>query len=519
MSDRSSLHIYNTLSRKTERFEPIEPGKVGLYVCGMTVYDHCHIGHARAAMTFDMVVRHLRNTGYAVRYVRNHTDVDDKIIRKARAAGRSGLSVSAEYIEALEADLDALGMIRPDIEPKVSTSIPEIQGVIAQLIARGHAYTTPGASGGPGDVYYAVESFEGYGKLSGKRLEDLQAGASGRVSDVPPEERQKRHPADFVLWKSVSGPAGIDGAEPCWDSPWGVGRPGWHIECSGMSLMHLGARFDIHGGGIDLVFPHHENEIAQSEGATGEAPFARVWMHNGHLTLMDAATQQTEKMSKSLGNVIRIQDIVAEVPGEVLRLAYLEKHYRAPMVWTEDILPVAIAAMDRIYQAKEVCEDILTTGADAAVESTGEAGRELYELAMAFPAAFRKAMDDDFNTAAALAALFELVRVLNRFGNDKKRRRQGRRVVEPVRAAFALVAEVLGIGGMAPAAFFDELKQKRLRSMGRSAEEIEERLRARSQARTDRDWAKADLIRKELEDGGILVMDGADGSTWRMKVS
>jgi cysteinyl-tRNA synthetase len=501
----SKLHIYNTLTRNVQEFVPRVPGEVGIYVCGMTVYDLCHIGHARAMMAFDIVVRYLRNRGYKVTYVRNHTDVDDKIIARARKDNLSGLAVSSRYIEELDKDLDSLGILRPDIEPRVSTSIPEIIGIIAKLFEHGHAYQGPS-----GDIYFSVESFSGYGKLSGKKVEDLQAGHRVEV------DAEKRHPADFVLWKAVSGPATLDGPEPCWDSPWGVGRPGWHIECSGMSYLHLGEQFDLHGGGIDLIFPHHENEIAQSEGATQKSPMVGCWMHNGHLSLRDE--NGPVKMSKSLGNVLNIRDMLQKLPAEALRLAYIEVHYRSPLIWTEELIPSTLTALDRLYQAKETALDILKTASSTPVSALGPDAAEAYELGMRFPGRFQEAMDEDFNTAAALGALFELVRAVNRFGNDKKKRKQGRLVIEPAVAAFKLVGEVLGIGAMEPAAFFEELKYKHLAHTGRSVAEIDAKVQARHQAREVKDWGLADQLRVELEGEGVVVMDGVEGSTWRVRV-
>ncbi len=503
MSERSSLRVYNTLTRTVEPFVPREPGKVGVYVCGMTVYDLCHIGHARAMMAFDVVVRYLRSVGYEVNHVRNHTDVDDKIIARAKALGKGGLEVSAEYIAELDRDLDAVGLVRPTVEPRVSTSIPEILEVIRLLVEGGHAYQGPS-----GDVYFSVENFSEYGKLSGRKLEDLRAGE--RV-EVNPD---KRHPGDFVLWKSVAGAATIEGAEPCWDSPWGVGRPGWHIECSGMSRHYLGDSFDIHGGGIDLIFPHHENEIAQSECATHVSPMSRYWLHNGHLSL--GGPDGAIKMSKSLGNVITIRDLLASVPAEVLRLCYLEVHYRSPLLWGQDVLANATGALDRLYQAKELVEEVMATGTEAPIDSLGEHGEEVFVLASAFPLRFRNSMDDDFNTAAAMGFLFELVRAINRFGNDRKRRRQGKLALAPVKEAFRLCSEVLGIGGYVPAAFFDELKVKRL---GPAVAEVEAMVADRAKARAEKDWAAADRLRLELESRNVVVMDGAEGSTWRVRVS
>ena len=490
------LSLYSTISRSLEPLVTIEPSHVRMYVCGMTVYDYCHIGHARAMLTFDVVVRHLRHRDWKVTFVRNHTDVDDKIIKRAAEEGVDALALAQRYIDALDEDMAGLGLIKPDHEPRVSGHIDDIVALIASLVDRSHAYKAEN-----GDVYFAVESFPTYGKLSGQKLDDQRAGERVAV------ESAKRHPGDFALWKAWTGEA----SEPKWESPWGPGRPGWHIECSAMSRYHLGEQFDIHGGGIDLVFPHHENEIAQSECGTGHAPYARYWMHNGHLTL------DKEKMSKSLGNVVRIRDILREIPGEALRLLYLETHYRSPLPYSTERLANTLSALDRLYTAKETAE-----GAAQAEEILpkflGTEAQEALALANAFTANFDGAMDDDFNTAQAIAHLMELVRAVNRFGNDKKQRAKGKLVGEAALAAFALAAEVLGIGALAPTAFFDEVKEKRLRAQGRSVAEIDARIDDRAAARAAKDWAAADAIRIELDAQGIVLMDTPGGSTWRMRI-
>ncbi|MFN7145408.1 MAG: cysteine--tRNA ligase, partial [Myxococcota bacterium] len=371
----ATIRLYNTLRRTIEPLETREPGKVGLYVCGMTVYDYCHIGHARAMLSFDFVVRHLRHRGYEVEFVRNHTDVDDKIIARAKEKGIDPLALSAMFVDALEEDLAGVGLLPPTRTPRVSDHIGDILDLIGKLVERGHAYKADN-----GDVYFAVESFPEYGKLSGKKLEDLRAGERVAV------ESAKRHPADFALWKAATG----DPAEPVWDSPWGKGRPGWHIECSAMSRHYLGDTFDIHGGGIDLVFPHHENEIAQSECGTGHGPYARYWMHNGHLTFprQTEAGVETEKMSKSLGNVVRIRDILAQVPGEALRMLYAGTHYRSPLPYSTEGLTAALASLDRLYTAKETALEVVQKSASAPIEQLGDVGREVHALATDFARKF-----------------------------------------------------------------------------------------------------------------------------------
>jgi cysteinyl-tRNA synthetase len=497
------IHVYNTLTRSVELLEPAEPGHVRMYVCGMTVYDHCHIGHARAMMAFDVVYRHLRHRGYTVTYVRNHTDVDDKILARAVELGMPPLELSAEYIGHLDADLDALGLARPTHEPKVSDHVDGIVALVADLVDRDHAY----AAGG--DVFFAVSTFDGYGKLSGRKLEDLRCGE--RV-EVNPD---KRDPADFVLWK------GAKEGEISWPSPWGPGRPGWHIECSAMSMHHLGKTFDVHGGGIDLVFPHHENEIAQSEAGTGEAPFSKVWMHNGHLTLVGDDGQDI-KMSKSLGNVVRIRDLLEEVPAEVLRLVYLETHYRSPLPYSNARVAEATTGLARLYEAKELVETLAVSEIDyppeRLAEEAGKAALQALELIENFEQRFNAAMDHDFNSGQAIGTLFELVRAINRAGNHKRVKKLGGALLAPAELCFALAGRVLGIGGSAPKDFFEELREKRLKVAGLDSAWVEERLKARLAARESKDWGAADQIRDELDAVGVVVMDRADGVTWRVKV-
>jgi cysteinyl-tRNA synthetase len=489
------VRLYNSLTRRHEPLETRVPSRVGLYVCGMTVYDYCHIGHARAMVAFDVIVRQLRRRGYTVDYVRNHTDVDDKIIHRARESGEHPLALSARFIEALDEDLDALGIQRPNLAPQVSAHIPEVVAMVQRLVDRGHAYLASN-----GDVYFAIETFPRYGALSGKKIDELRAGERVAV------EAAKRHPGDFALWKAA-GPSELG-----WDAPFGRGRPGWHIECSAMAARHLGDQFDLHGGGIDLVFPHHENEIAQSECASGRAPFARYWLHNGHLTLDD------EKMSKSLGNIRRIRDIVAEVPAEALRLLYVDTHYRSPLPFSTEKLADSLSALDRIYLAKETVDEVVSRGTEAPLDALPEAARDCHRLATSFAERFDASMCDDFNSAGAVGHFFELVRAINRFGNDKKARARGAAALAPARAAFATVAEVFGIAAMGPAAYFDEAKVKRLRAQGRSVEEVDALVARRAAARAAKDWAAADQCRAELDAQGIAVMDGTTASTWRVRV-
>jgi cysteinyl-tRNA synthetase len=475
-----------------------EPGKVAMYVCGMTVYDYCHIGHARAMLTFDMVVRHLRHRGFEVTYVRNHTDVDDKIIARANEQGRDPLELAQFFIDALDQDLVALGTVKPDHEPRVSGHIENIIAMNSALIERGHAYESNGS------VYFSVESFEAYGKLSGKRLKDLIAGE--RVAIDP----EKRSPADFALWKAVKP------GECFWASPWGNGRPGWHIECSVMSHHHLGSDFDIHGGGIDLIFPHHENEIAQTECATGEK-FARYWLHNGHLTF------GTEKMSKSLGNIVRIRDIVEQVPAEALRLLYFEAHYRSPLPYSTEKLATCIAGLNRLYQAKEAAQDIVakdqsgTPGAQLA-KDLGSDCFDYWKEVQNFEARFNESMDQDFNSAKVVGSLYELVRCVNRLTAQKAVKKRGALLLQPALDAFALCGRVLGIGGAEPTAFFDTLKAQRMAAQGTEIAEVDALIAARTAARKAKDWTEADRIRDALCALQVEVMDRPEGSTWRARI-
>ncbi|MEK6778030.1 MAG: cysteine--tRNA ligase, partial [Candidatus Deferrimicrobiota bacterium] len=365
-----ALTVFNTMGNRKEPFTPVVTGKVRMYVCGVTVYDLCHIGHARANVVFDTIVRYLRYRGYEVTFVRNFTDIDDKIIKRAASEGTDYLTISRRYIEAFRRDFDRMGLLRPDVEPRATEHIPEIIDLVSRLVAAGKAYAVDG------DVYYAVKGFPGYGKLSGKNTEDLLSGARVDVDE------RKKDPLDFALWKS-SKPG-----EPAWESPWGPGRPGWHIECSAMAMKHLGETLDIHGGGKDLVFPHHENEIAQSEGLTGK-PFARYWVHNGFVNI------DNEKMSKSLGNFFTLRDVLAKVKPDVLRFFFASSHYRSPIDYSDRSLAEAKAGLDRLYRVKEKAEGCAAGGARATSVPDGVDFSTLRDA----PAKFVEAMDDDFNTA------------------------------------------------------------------------------------------------------------------------
>ena len=480
-----TLSVFNTMGSRKEPFVPLVPGRIRMYVCGVTVYDLCHIGHARANVAFDIIVRYLRHTGYDVTYIRNFTDIDDKIIRRAAQEGSDYLAVSTKYIRAFHDDFDRLGLLRPDAEPKATEHIPEIVGLVARLVRGGKAYEVGG------DVYYSVKGFPGYGKLSGKNVEDLRAGARVDVDD------RKNDPLDFALWKA-SKPG-----EPAWESPWGPGRPGWHIECSAMSMKHLGETFDIHGGGKDLVFPHHENEIAQSEAATGK-PFARYWLHNGFVNI------NNEKMSKSLGNFFTLRDVLARVRPEALRFFLASSHYRSPIDYSDQSLTDAKAGLDRLYRVKEKAESCRAAG--AAPSSVPE-GEEFDPLRNA-PARFAESMDDDFNTAAALGRLFDAVRALNRLTPAEpsaERERAGMFL-----AGYGLLDPLFAVLGLLRTPSADHFQGAG--ADGKMAEgEILARIEARRSARAAKQYGEADRIRKELEAAGVLLEDGKAGTTWKYK--
>ncbi|WP_295883386.1 cysteine--tRNA ligase [uncultured Thiohalocapsa sp.] len=458
------LQIHNSLTRRKEPFQPLTPGRVRMYVCGMTVYDLCHLGHARVLVVFDVVYRHLKRLGYAVTYVRNITDVDDKIIRRADENGEPMSALTERFIAAMHEDADRLGVLRPDLEPRATGHMAEMQAMIQHLLDKGHAYAAAN-----GDVYYAVSSFPGYGRLSGKDPQDLRAGARVEVGEA------KRDPLDFALWK------GAKPGEPAWDSPWGPGRPGWHIECSAMSTGCLGNHFDIHGGGADLMFPHHENEIAQSEGATGE-PFVNVWMHNGFVRIND------EKMSKSLGNFFTVREILERYQPEEVRCFILGSHYRSPLNYDDSQLDGARAALTRLYTA------LRGLPADAAAAG-GADYRERFDAAM----------NDDFNTPEALAVLFDLAREINRVRAEDTAAAAG------LAAELRLLGEDLGLLGQDPDAYL----KAGAGADGLSDAAIDDLIARRTAARNAKDFAEADRIRDELQAAGIVLEDGAGGTTWR----
>jgi cysteinyl-tRNA synthetase len=468
-----------------------------MYVCGVTVYDYCHIGHARANVVFDVIFRYLGYSGYDVTYVRNFTDIDDKIINRANQEGVDYKTISERYIEAFNQDMARLGLAKPTVEPRATDHMGGIIGVIETLIAKGHAY----ASGG--DVYYSVESFPDYLRLSGRNLEDMLAGARVEVGE------RKRNPMDFALWKA-SKPG-----EPSWDSPWGAGRPGWHIECSAMSMEYLGKTFDIHGGGKDLVFPHHENEIAQSEAANG-CQFVRYWMHNGFVNI------NSEKMSKSLGNFFTIRQVLENYDPETLRFFILSAHYRSPIDFSDQNLNEAQAGLERIYSCLAAVNAALEgkTVTDGAEEKgdLSPAGVELGEKLQALVPRFREAMDDDFNTAQALGVLFETVRATNRFLAETGSHTPATlSLLQQVVSLFSETGGVLGLFTSNPATWLEAIRKAKSGQMEISPEEIEQLIAERAAARKNRDFKRGDEIRDLLLQRGIQLLDSPQGTTWNIK--
>jgi len=472
-----ALRIYNTLTRRKEEFAPLSPPEVRIYVCGVTVYDLSHIGHGRSALVFDVIRRYLQFKGYKVRFVRNFTDIDDKIIKRARGEGVSPGEVAERYIQAYRKDMEALGIQPGDVEPKATDHVDQMIELIERLLARGVAYRVDG------DVYYEVQRFPRYGSLSGKNIEELLAGARVEV------DRRKRHPLDFALWKASKE------HEPAWESPWGAGRPGWHIECSAMSIHYLGESFDIHGGGEDLIFPHHENEIAQSETATGK-PFVRYWLHNGFANL------GAEKMSKSAGNVLTIKELVSRHDPEALRLCLLGTHYRHPLEFTEAKITEAARAMERFWNLFEIADRLALKGPPASGED-----QHLLDAVAAHRQRFESAMDDDFNSPQGLAALFDLARTLHQSWS------QGG---SPSVGSFLLgVGEIQTLGRVL--GLFGSKTGVRVPSDSALRERIEGLVEARSQARVRKDWMEADQIRRALLELGVLLEDTREGTVWKWR--
>lgn len=460
------IKLYNSLTQTKEEFKPREAGKVGIYVCGITTYDYLHLGHARMLVAFDVVTRYLRARGFEVNYVRNITDIDDKIINRAAENGELFSDLTSRFIDAMHEDERALAVMPPDIEPRATAHIEEIIAMIERLIAKDMAYKVDS-----GDVYFSVMNFPEYGKLSKKKMDELLDGARIEVGEM------KKDPRDFVLWKSSPD----DGVG--WDSPWGYGRPGWHIECSAMSTCCLGDNFDIHGGGSDLLFPHHENEVAQSEAATGK-PFANVWMHNGPLRV------DNEKMSKSLDNFFTVREILQQYDAEVVRHLLIASHYRSPINYSEQGLRQSISVLERFYNALKGLD---TAGAKSLTNSR-------------FEKAFFTAMDDDFNTAEAFSVLFEMVKEINR-----------QKTEDPDKAnqLGALLIKLGGILGLLQSSPEEFLRANVATEVDGS--KVEALIAAREQARAEKDWATADKIRDQLAEMKVVVEDGAGGSGWRIE--
>lgn len=483
------MQIYNTLGRQKEEFIPVRPGKVHMYVCGITAYDYCHIGHARSALVFDALVRHLRHLGLEVTFVRNFTDVDDKIINRANKEGRDWQEVAQTYIDAFHKDMDRLGVLRADLEPRATEYIPQIQELCAKLIAEGTAYATPS-----GDVYFRVRSYPPYGKLSGRSLDELLSGA--RVA--PGEE--KEDPLDFALWKAAKP------GEPSWDSPWGKGRPGWHIECSAMSSPYL--PLDIHGGGQDLVFPHHENEIAQSE-AVCRCELARYWVHNGFVQV------NAEKMSKSLGNFKTIRDILGSYLPETLRFFLLGKHYRSPIDFTAEGMDEAEKAQHRVYSSLMEARKALERASWKKTPLPAELSAEWAAL----PQAFEAALDDDLNTAQALGQIFSQVRIVNRLLEEKNLRaaESTRDLLEDFLARARDWDAQLGLFGRDPVEFLTELRAMRAARKNLDMDRVEDLLRQRREVRMQKDFTRSDALRRELLDLGVNVRDTPEGQAWDLE--
>ena len=465
------MWIYNSAHRRKEEFKPLQEGKVGIYACGPTVYNYFHIGNARPFITFDVLRRQLEREGYEVTFVQNFTDIDDKMIKRANEEGITVKELGEKFIAEYYKDAGALGIRPATVHPKATEHIPEIIALVQKLIDGGHAYATPA-----GDVYYRVESFPGYGKLSGQSVEDREMGASERL-DV---ETDKENPADFALWKSQKP------GEPAWESPWGMGRPGWHIECSAMSMKYLGETFDIHCGGKDLLFPHHENEIAQSEGATGH-PYVRYWMHNGFINV------DNQKMSKSLGNFFTVRDIAKEYDLEAVRMFMLSAHYRSPINFSREQIAAAHASLTRLYTARDQMKFLLASAKDAPMT---EEEQELVQRLKGYEKRFDEAMDDDLNTADAIGAIFELVKD----ANVSLTSASSRAAVEAAMNSFKALTDVLG------------LVQKNEDAL---PEDIQAMVDERAAARKAKDWKRSDELRDAIKAAGYILEDSREGQKVR----
>jgi cysteinyl-tRNA synthetase len=471
--------LYNTLTQKKEELVPYSENKIKMYVCGPTVYSSAHLGHARAAVTFDVIERFLTHLGYEVTYVRNFTDIDDKIIAKANETGVAAHEISEKYIQEYQEDMASIGVKAPTIQPKVTEHVPEIVEMIQRIIDNGHAYQSDG------DVFFSVKKFNGYGKLSRRDPDDMMAGTRIDINE------KKEDPLDFALWKSAKP------GEPYWESPWGNGRPGWHIECSLMSTKYLGDSFDIHGGGKDLIFPHHENEIAQSEAATGK-PFAKYWVHNGLIQI------NREKMSKSIGNILNVREAVSMWSKEAIRLFFLSHQYLNPADFSDTTMNEAEAALERLYITLKRANDVGKNG-------NGE-DKQLETSVETFKERWVQSMCDDFNTAEALGSLFELTRAINRSLDSVGWTPSLEAALEEINH----FGSTLGILEYEPDEYLQGLKLEQA-SSGITEQEIEELIQERISARSEKNWARADEIRDELDEKGIVLEDKAEGTIWRVK--
>ena len=494
MKEFPELFIYNTLSGKEEKFVPVNPGHVSMYCCGVTVYAPCHVGHARAFIVFDVIYRFLQSLGYKVKFVRNFTDIDDKIINKAHEKGMVSLELAKENIHFFHEDAKALKLRTPTEEPRATEHIEEIVELIEKLIQKDFAYEVDG------EIFYKVKKFKGYGKLSGKNVEELQAGARIEIGE------KKKDPLDFVLWKpSKEG-------EPSWDAPRGRGRPGWHIECSAMSQKYLGKTFDIHGGGADLIFPHHENEIAQSEAAY-EVPFATYWLHNGLVNL------GKEKMSKSLGNIVTVNEFLKKYSAEVLRIWVLASHYRSPLGFSPVHIRDAVVRLERFYRTKELIENILSQSAPNNPPSPSTEEEGLFADIKLLQTRFQEAMLDDFNSVKAIGNIFEVIRSLNQYLQNKNFKESAltRDILKEAKKIFSHIADVLGIFEEDPKTYLPKLYEQLLPE-NITREHIEARISERKQAREAKNWKLSDQIRDELGGHNIVLEDSSQGTTWRVSV-
>jgi cysteinyl-tRNA synthetase len=489
-----TIRIYNTLSGKREPLKTLEPGHVKLYVCGITSYDYCHIGHARSSLAFDMIVRYLRYRDYKVTYVRNFTDIDDKIIARAQEQNCSSEELATRFIDEFYVDMDKLGIDRPDIEPKATEHISEMIEIIGELVDKGMAYQAGN------DVYYVVDSFPEYGKLSHRNLEDMRAGARVAVNE------QKHNPMDFVLWK------GSKPGEPTWESPWGPGRPGWHIECSAMSRKYFGPTFDIHGGGKDLIFPHHENEIAQSEGANG-GPFVTTWIHHGFVTIRD------EKMSKSLGNFLTIRDILSSYHPEILRFFVFSTQYRNPLDFSESAMQDATSGLERLYGCIAAIDSLNLDGGDE--HSQSALTEEDMQKINGLEDRFQQAMDNDFNTAQAQGIFFDTVKTINRGLKNLSFPPAVADIIVLKNTASTLkkLAGIMGLLREDARSFLAAKKQQSLLKINIDEATIKTLIAERDKCRIEKNWSRSDEIRDELLANKVILKDGPSGTEWSVKRS